>query len=47
MMIEAEATERQLVEQFVEALRALPEVRADVEPGSWVASGPDHGYDAK
>lgn len=47
MMIEVEATERQLVEQFVEALRALPEVRADVEPGSWVTSGPDHGYDAK
>jgi hypothetical protein len=47
MMVEAEATARQLVEQFVEALRALPEVRADLQPGSWVTSGPDPGYDAK
>jgi hypothetical protein len=45
-MIDAVVTERELVEQFVEALRALPDVRAEVEPSSF-AHRPDRGYDAK
>lgn len=44
---EADATERQLVGQFLEALRALPDVRADVEPRSSAVSGPGPGYNAK
>jgi hypothetical protein len=46
-MMMIQVTERQLVEQLMETLRALPEVHADVAPASWVASGPDQGYDAK
>ncbi|WP_137390419.1 hypothetical protein [Rhodoligotrophos defluvii] len=44
-----EGTERQLVDQFLETLRGLPEVRADLEasPPAGSAPGPDRGYDAQ
>ena len=46
-MLDTEITERRLVEQFLEALRALPEVRAELEPGQPRGPEPDRGYDAQ
>ena len=45
-MLNTEFTERRLVEQFLEALRALPEVRAELEPSQPRGPEPDRGYDA-
>lgn len=47
MMLETSMTERQLIERFLEALRDLPEVRADLNPNGWVGPMGDHGYDAQ
>ena len=47
MTIDIQRTEHQLVEQLIETLRALPEVRADILSGSWTSRGSDTGYDAK
>ena len=46
-MLNTEFTERRLVEQFLEALRALPEVRAELEPSQPRGPEPDRGYDAQ
>ena len=48
-MPNAEVTDRQLVEQFLEAIRALPEVRAEaeLEPVQPLGAGPDRRYDAQ
>jgi hypothetical protein len=43
-MLNAETTERQLIEQFLSALRALPEVHAALEPTGTTL---DRGYDAR
>ena len=47
MMLNAEATEHELVELFLEALRALPEVCAKLQPGESLGAGPDRAYDAQ
>ena len=45
LMLDAKIAEGQLLDQFLEALRELPEVQAELvstlQPG-----GPDRGYDA-
>jgi hypothetical protein len=46
-MLNIEATERQLVDQFVEALRSLPEVRANIDLARPASVGPEVGYDAQ
>ena len=46
-MLNMEATERQLVGEFLEVIRGLPEVRADLEPRQEDAAGADRGYDAQ
>ena len=45
-MVEAELTERQLLDQLLEALRSLPEVRAELDL-PMQSGGPDWGYDAR
>ena len=47
MMLVSPAAERRQVEQFVEALRALPEVRAEWEPGHPRGIRSDRGHDAE
>ena len=46
LMLDAKIAEGQLLDQFLEALRELPEVQAELvstlQPG-----GPDRGYDAR
>ncbi len=44
MMFESSLTERQLISQFLEALRVLPEVHANLEPSMSTA---DRGHDAQ
>ena len=44
-MLSASASERQLIEKFLETLRALPEVTAETDLGP--PNGPDRGYDAR
>ena len=46
-MLRGEPAERQLIDQFLETLRALPEVRAEVEPRPPTAPALDKGYAAK
>lgn len=46
-MVESQLIERQLVEQFVDTLQALPEVQAHVDEVPEFPSGRDRGYDAK
>ena len=45
-MSESSQTERQLITSFVDALRELPEVEADLDHREPVRSG-DRGYDAR
>ncbi len=46
-MLDTEITERQLLDQFLEALRGLPEVQVESDPHLHQQSdGPDRGYDA-
>ena len=47
MMLESSMTERQLIERFLQALRDLPEVRADLNPNGWAGPMGDHGHDAR
>ena len=47
MMVESSVTERQLIEQFLEALRELPEVRAELNPWKPADSIVDRGFDAR
>jgi hypothetical protein len=47
MMLEFPITERQLIERFIEALRDLPEVRADLGHGAWTGANGNHGHDAQ
>ncbi|MCL4182475.1 MAG: hypothetical protein KJ011_03415 [Burkholderiaceae bacterium] len=46
-MLEPTLTERQLITRFVDALRELPEVGADLEHWEAVAKHGDRGYDAQ
>lgn len=46
-MLESTLTERQLITRFVEALRELPEVHANLEHWEPVAKHGDRGYDAQ
>ena len=46
-MLHTEITERRLVDQFLETLRALPEVRAEWEPGHARGIRSDRGHDAE
>ena len=46
-MLNTEATERQLVGEFLEVVRGLPEVHADLEVREPQAAGPDRRYDAQ
>ena len=46
MMLNAEVTEGQLLDEFLEALRGLPEVQAELGP-PLQSGGPDRGYDAR
>ena len=45
-MLDAEVMEGQLLDQFLEALRGLPEVQAELGP-PLQAGGRDRGYDAQ
>lgn len=45
-MLDTEITERQLLDQFLEALRGLPEVRVKLGPRPQ-SDGPDRGYDVR
>jgi hypothetical protein len=47
MMLESSLTERQLIERFIEALRDLPEVRADLGHGAWTGANGNHGHNAQ
>jgi hypothetical protein len=47
MMLESPMTERQLIERFLEALRDLPEVRADLGHGTSAGANGEHGHDAQ
>jgi hypothetical protein len=47
LMPKTETTDRQLVHAFVDALKGLPEVRAQLEPVRSGSTGPDGRYDAK
>lgn len=44
-MLSASPSERQLIEKFLETLRALPDVTAEIDLGP--PNGPDRGYDAR
>ena len=46
MMLDAEATERQLLDEFLEALRGLPQVHAELGL-ALQSGGQDRGYDAR
>ena len=46
-MLNLETTERQLVGQFLDVVRGLPEVRAELEPRDPGATGADRRYDAQ
>jgi hypothetical protein len=46
-MLSTEATERQLVGEFLEVVRGLPEVHADLELREPQAAGPDRRYDTQ
>jgi hypothetical protein len=46
-MLNAETTERQLVGQFLDVVRGLPEVRAELEPRDPGAGGAERRYDAQ
>lgn len=46
-MLESTLTERQLIAHFVDALRALPEVEAELHPREPVGKHDDRGYDAQ
>jgi hypothetical protein len=46
-MLESILTERQLIAHFVDALRELPEVEADLDYQEPVGKRGDHGYDAQ
>jgi hypothetical protein len=47
MMLESSLSERQLVERFVDALRELPDVSAEVERWDVTGKGYDRGHDAE
>lgn len=47
MMLESSLTERQLITQFLDALRELPEVHADLDHLEPIGSTADHGHDAQ
>ena len=46
-MLESHTTERQLIEQFLETLRALPEVHAELDHREPVELAGDRGHDAQ
>lgn len=46
-MLESPLTEQQLIARFVDALRELPEVEADLEHGEPASKHGDHGHDAQ
>lgn len=47
MMLESSLTERQLIKQFLDALRELPEVHADLDHLEPAGSTADQGHDAQ
>lgn len=47
MVLEASLTERQLITQFLDALRELPEVHADLDHLQPIGSTVDRGHDAQ
>jgi hypothetical protein len=47
MMLESPLTERQLIERLLDALRDLPEVRADLDHGASAGANGAHGHDAQ
>ena len=47
MMLESHTTERRLIEQFLETLRALPEVHAELDHREPVGLAGDRGHDAQ
>ncbi len=47
MMLESSLTERQLITQFLDALRELPEVHADLDHLEPIGSTADRGHDAQ
>lgn len=46
-MLESNLTERLLIERFVDALREVPDVEADIDPGESVGKHGDRGHDAQ